>query len=407
MEFSFSEKLRDLPEYIQGIDRISEINNILEDNSEMKIEAKEAIDVFLRKMVEFEASDLDIGGSGSRNLVWYRIQGDKKPLQDFGKISFDDATALICSILTERQLDNLMISQNSDFSYKINIFNESQRFRADAYMDLDYLAINFRRINAKPFPLDSLGFPPQVARRFDLAYEKKGLILVTGITGSGKSTTLDAIVDMNNQKNPGHIVLIGKPIEYVHSSVKCIVRHREVGRDTISFKDGSIEALRQDPDIIIIGEMRDPETIMTALEITDSGHKVFSTLHTGSAIESVHRIVAECPSNEQERVRMRLADVLSVVVSQKLVPDVKGRLMMAKEILSVTPSVSAAIMNNNISEIYQMINEGKEFGMITLEQDLMRLFVNRKITKETAISFSNNKKRIIELIDYYNKRVNI
>jgi len=407
MEFSFTERIKELPEYIQGIDRVSEINTILEENPDWKIEAKESIEIFLRRMVELEASDLDFGGAGSLNFVWYRIQGNKRPYKDFSNISFDDATALICSILTERQLDGLMISQNSDFSYRINYSGISQRFRADAYLDLDYLAINFRRINAKPFPIDFLGFPPQITRRFDLGYEKKGLILVTGITGSGKSTTLDAIVAMNNDKNTGHIVIIGKPIEYVHASVKSIVRHREVGRDTISFKDGSIEALRQDPDIIIIGEMRDPETIMTALEITDSGHKVFSTLHTGSAIESVHRIVAECPTNEQDRVRMRLADVLSVVVSQKLIPDINGKLMMAKEILSVTPFVSAAIMNNNISEIYQMITEGKEYGMITLEQDLLRLFAAKRITKDTAISFANNKKRMMELLDYYNKRVNI
>ena len=405
LDFSFSKKLKELPEYIQGIDRVSEINNILNENEDWKIEAKKTLDTYLEKMVELEASDMDVGGSGSKYYVWFRIQGTKKPHQDFGEISFDDATALICSILTERQMDSLMISQNSDFSYSIPYQGVKQRFRADTYLDLDNLAINFRRINAKPFKISQLGFPRAIIQRFDLDYEKKGLILVTGITGSGKSTTLDAIVDMNNNKNFGHVVIIGKPIEYVHKSRKCIVRHREVGRDTISFKDGSIESLRQDPDIIIIGEMRDPETIMTALEITDSGHKVFSTLHTGSAIESVHRIVAECPSSEQNRVRMRLADVLSVVVSQKLVPGLKGRVVLAKEILSVTPSVSAAIMNNNISEIYQMINEGRQYGMITLEQDLLRLYANGKISRETAISFSNNKKRIKELLEYYRRKV--
>jgi len=210
---------------------------------------------------------------------------------------------------------------------------------------------------------------------------------------------------MNNEHNEGHITIIGSPIEYFHPSNKCIVRHREVGRDTLSFKDGTIESLRQDPDIIVIGEMRDPETIMTALEITDSGHKVFSTLHTASASESIHRIVAECPVEEQQRVRMRLADVLSVVISQKLVPSIDGKRIMAKEILNVTANVSAAIISNNVGEIYQMITEGKEFGMVTMEQDLLRLYMNKIITRKMAIAYANNKKRMVDLIQYYQSKV--
>jgi twitching motility protein PilT len=210
---------------------------------------------------------------------------------------------------------------------------------------------------------------------------------------------------MNNHHNEGHITIIGSPIEYFHQSSKCIVRHREVGRDTLSFKDGTIESLRQDPDIIVIGEMRDPDTIMTALEITDSGHKVFSTLHTASASESIHRIVAECPVEEQQRVRMRLADVLSVVISQKLVPSTDGKRIMAKEILNVTANVSAAIINNNIGEIYQMITEGKEQGMITMEQDLLRLYMNKIITRKMAIGYANNKKRMVDLIQYYQNKM--
>jgi twitching motility protein PilT len=231
-----------------------------------------------------------------------------------------------------------------------------------------------------------------------LQYTKEGLVLVTGITGSGKSTTLDAIVDLNNRSTEAHIIIIASPIEFVHTPKKCIIRHREVGRDTTSFKQGPIEALRQDPDIIIIGEMRDPDTIMAALEVADSGHKVFSTLHTSSAVESIDRIIAEVPNIEQDRVRSRLADVLRIVMSQKLVPTVGGSRTLAKELMVMTPSIRAAIKNNNTNEIYQMISEGHQWGMCTMEQDLARLYMERKISQETALNYSNNKRRIQQIL---------
>jgi twitching motility protein PilT len=230
-------------------------------------------------------------------------------------------------------------------------------------------------------------------------YIKFGLSLVTGITGSGKSTTLDSIIDAHNKYDPAHIVIISSPIEFVHTSNISFVRHREVGRDVLSFKDGITQALRQDPDIIVIGEMRDPDTILAALEVTDTGHKVFSTLHTSSAVESIDRIVAEVNPSEQERVRNRLADVLVSVVSQKLVPSIDGKVVLAKEVLLVTPSVKAAIKNNNTSEIYMMINQGGSSGMITMEQDLKRLYLNRKISLDMAVAYANNKTRIQQILN--------
>lgn len=402
MEFSFSHKLRDIPQYIKGVDRVIEIASIINKNNHFREEGKRLIDSLLLGMIKHDASDMDFGGMGTDNRVWMRLQGRKFPFQKFGVIDLDDATAIVCSILSHKNIKHIEERQNTDFSYKLEgEIPKSTRFRGNAYMDLGYLAVNFRKINPTPLAVESLGFSPHILRKFDLDYEKKGLILVTGITGSGKSTTLDAIINMNNKKNEGHITIIGSPIEYFHKSEKCIVRHREVGKDTLSFKNGTIESLRQDPDIIVIGEMRDPDTIMTALEITDSGHKVFSTLHTGSATESIHRIVAECPTDEQLRVRLRLADVLSVVICQKLIPSLDGKRVLAKEMLNVTPNVSAAIMNDNIPEIYQMITEGKEYGMMTLEQDLMRLYITKKISKSTAVAHANNKKRLLDLLNYY------
>jgi twitching motility protein PilT len=195
-----------------------------------------------------------------------------------------------------------------------------------------------------------------------------------------------------------HIIIVGQPIEYMHDSKKSIVRHREVGKDVASFKDGIVQALRQDPDIVVIGEMRDPITISAGLEITDSGHKVFSTLHTSSAVESIDRIIGEYPAEEQERVRNRLADVLRCVVSQKLCPKVGGGRVLAKEVLWMLPSARAAIKNNNTPEIYQMMWEGGSHGQITMEQDLVRLLKQRLISPDTAMNFANNKRRLQQLL---------
>jgi twitching motility protein PilT len=275
---------------------------------------------------------------------------------------------------------------------------EFRRFRADGYFDLDQLGLNMRAINNNVRPYKGLELHQNVTRNLSLAGTKEGLCLITGITGSGKSTTLDSIIDANNHAVDAHIVIIASPIEYVHKSDRCIIRHREVGRDVLSFKDGAVQALRQDPDIIMIGELRDPETIMTALEITDSGHKVFSTLHTASAVESIDRIIGETPPVEQERVRNRLADTLRCVMSQKLVPSLDGKRVLAKEIMLGLPSVRAAIKNNNTGEIYQMISEGLDQGMITMEQDLRRLYLQKKISLESAINYANNKRRIQQLL---------
>jgi twitching motility protein PilT len=273
------------------------------------------------------------------------------------------------------------------------------RFRADAYFDLDQMAMNMRAINAIVRPYKNLELHPNITKIVSLAHTKEGLILVTGITGSGKSSTLDAIIDANNHTVDGHCVVIASPIEYVHKSDRCIVRHREIGRDVLSFKEGATQALRQDPDIIVIGEMRDPDTILTALEITDSGHKVFSTLHTSSAVESIDRIIGEVPPIEQERVRNRLADVIRLVMSQKLVPSLDGKRVLAKELMVATPSVKAAIKNNNTGEIYQMMSESGEQGMVTMEQDLKRLYLAKKISLETAINYANNKRRLQQILN--------
>jgi twitching motility protein PilT len=398
---ALSEFCNTIPPVLMGPDRITFLlENIEKLGSDKRILLRNYINKLLTGMIEMDASDIEIGGYGNTGHIWLRIHGVKERVKEFIQLTVDEAAVFIINLLNSNQRKQLALTRNLDFSYTFHYTrrNVDVRFRADAYFDLDSLALNMRAINSTIRPLDSYGFHPNVIRTLSHTYIKNGLTLVTGITGSGKSTTLDAIVDAHNQIDPAHVVIIASPVEYVHTSKACIIRHREVGRDVLTFKDGVIQALRQDPDIIIIGEMRDPETIMAALEVTDTGHKVFSTLHTSSASETIDRIVAETNPSEQERVRNRLADVLVCIISQKLVPSLEGKLVLAKEVLIVTPSVKAAIKNNNVSEIYMMVNQGGPQGMITLEQDLKRLYLTKKISLETAIAYANNKTRIHQLL---------
>jgi twitching motility protein PilT len=393
--------IQSIPQSLFGAERVHFIlDNIHRISENEKIALRETFNSFLKFMLKSEASDIEVGGHGNGGYIWLRIHGIKKRANELPQLSTDESALLIASLLSENQKKFLWENKNLDFSY--SYYDEKNktdnRFRSDAFFDLDTLSLNMRAINQFIRPIESLEFHPNAIRTMSHSYIKFGLSLITGITGSGKSSTLDSIVDYHNKFDPCHIIIIASPIEFVHKSNVALIKHREVGRDVMSFKEGIIQSLRQDPDIIIVGEMRDPDTIMAALEVTDTGHKVFSTLHTSSAVESIDRIIAEIHPNEQERVRNRLADVLVSVVSQKLVPSLDGRRVLAKEVLLVTPSVRAAIKNNNTSEIYMMINQGGPQGMITLEQDLKRLYVEKKISLETAISYANNKTRINQLL---------
>lgn len=366
-----------------------------------RVELSEHLDALLHYMIDVGASDMDLGGPAANEHVWFRVDGEKRPHEKMGAYTVDQASFLLLCQLNQRQTDVLFDRYAVDFSRTIDLGQGRKgrhRFRCSLYFDYDQLAISVRAITNEVRPINSIGFHPIIERALMFRHERDGLTLVTGVTGSGKSTTLDAIIDANNRDIAAHIVIIGHPIEYMHDSKRSIVRHREVGKDVRSFKDGIVQALRQDPDIVVIGEMRDPATISSALEITDSGHKVFSTLHTSSAVESIDRIIAEYPAHEQERVRNRLADVLRCVISQKLCPKAGGGRILAKEVLWMLPSARAAIKNNNTAEIYQMMWEGGSHGEITMEQDLFRLVGRRLITPDTAMNYANNKRRLQQLL---------
>ena len=403
MGLSFTSEMQiTLPEYLVGTNRFQNINKIISYNLTWKNEAFDHLKNLLSNMRDLEASDMDFGGLGAQGKIWYRIFGRKSPDPDMPSYTADEVVAILLSILSDEQKIVLFKHKNVDFSIGIVLGEkeEATRFRGDIYYESNTIAANFRLINQDLYKIETLAFPKPILKRLDWHYEKSGLILVTGLTGSGKSCTLDSIIDMNNHKNSAHIVIIGNPIEYIHKSDKCIIRHRELGEDVLNFEEGTVQALRQDPDIIVVGEMRHPKTIATVLEVTDSGHKVFSTLHTSSAVDSIHRIIGEFPPGEQERIRMRLADTLKICISLKLVPNRYGKLTLAKEILAVDPSVKAAIRNENISEIYQMITEGKNKGTITMEQDLANLYTNNIISRDTALNYANNRKRMKLLLSY-------
>ena len=391
---------RSAPKLLVGEDRLK---FYAEQVARMSVDQREAmrafVEQYIAKMHAIGASDLDMGGPATLGRVWYRCDGEKTPHFELGIASHDEVDLLILNLLSERQIDELWAVQSADFSYQLDAEDGTRkRFRCTTYYDNQHLGVCLRAINEEVRPLDGLGFHPVIQRGILFSNVRSGLALVTGVTGSGKSSTLDAIIDANNRDFDGHMVIIAKPLEYVHNPQRCIIRHREVGPDVPSFKVGVSQALRQDPDIIMIGEMRDPETIDAAIEAADTGHKVFSTLHTASAVESIDRIVAEYPPFEQERVRSRLADVLNCVISQKLPPRLGGGRVLAKEVLWVTASVKAAINNNNTGEIYQMMWEGTRQGMTTLEQDLFRLVRERKISPEIGLQYANNKRRFQQLM---------
>ena len=395
--------LDSIPETAERQDRAlylaDQVESLLEED---RAALRRHMEHYVEHMLEIGASDIDMGGPGAAGKVWYRVDGDKRPYEEMGTDhDLDETDLLFLSLLDREQTDILFEEGSVDFSHQLPLKGEDgrrRRFRVTCYFDYDRLALNMRAIEDTIRPLESLDFHRAIEQGLMFRHVRDGLTLITGVTGSGKSTTMDAIVDANNHDVPAHAVIVARPVEYMHQSDQCIIRHREVGKDCRTFKEGITQALRQDPDIVIIGEMRDPATISAALEITDSGHKVFSTLHTSSAMETIDRVVAEYPPEEQERVRNRLADVLRCVVSQKLLPKIGGGRVLAKEVLWMTPSARAAIKNENVNEIYQMMWEGGKLGQTTLEQDLFRLVRRREVSPEDALDYANNKKRLKRLL---------
>ena len=342
------------------------------------------IDAFFKLMNEQGASDLHLAAGQPPAL---RVRGEIERVK-FKVLDSDDLRGMLYEIAPEQKIKMFEENGDIDFGYEIPGL---ARYRANFFMQRNGVAAVFREIPSAILTADQLGLPPVVSK---LATLPRGLVLVTGPTGSGKSTTLAAIVDVANRQRKDHIITVEDPIEFVHQSQGCIVNHREVGVHTNSFSTALRGALREDPDVILVGEMRDLETISLAVEAASTGHLVFSTLHTSSAYKSVDRVIEVFPSQEQPLIRSTLADGLRAVIAQTLFKriDRKGR-VAALEILIANPAVRNLIREGKTHQIPSMIQTGKKYGMILLDDSIMDLFKKGIISADEAYAKSNEKGR--------------
>ena len=295
-------------------------------------------------------------------------------------LSPKDTLSLAYSVLTEAQKKRFEQEDELDFSFGIQ---NLARFRGNVFKQRGCVSVVIRQIPFSVKTFQELGLPQVVAQ---LADRPRGLVLVTGPTGSGKSTTLAAMIDKINKELKGHIITVEDPIEFIHRHQACIVNQREVGTDTNSFQAALKYALRQDPDVVLIGEMRDLETIQAALTIAETGHLAFATLHTNSAAESINRIIDVFPSHQQSQVRAQLAFVLEGVLTQTLLQRAKGRgRVMAAEIMICTPAIRALIRDDKVHQIESSMQAGKKYGMQTLNDALYQLYMGREVTKDECL----------------------
>ena len=331
----------------------------------------------LEEMIEKDASDLHLV-AGERPKL--RVDGDIVSASSEEVMTPKDTLSLAYSVLTENQKKRFETESELDFSFGIQ---NLARFRGNVFKQRGCVSVVIRQIPFTVKTFDELGLPNVVAQ---LADRPRGLVLVTGPTGSGKSTTLAAMIDKINKELKGHIITVEDPIEFIHRHQSCIVNQREVGTDTNSFQAALKYALRQDPDVVLVGEMRDLETIQAALTIAETGHLAFATLHTNSAAESINRIIDVFPSHQQSQVRAQLAFVLEGVLTQTLLQRAKGRgRVMAAEIMICTPAIRALIRDDKVHQIESSMQAGKKFGMQTLNDALYQLYMSREVTKDECL----------------------
>ncbi|HZH40167.1 MAG TPA: type IV pilus twitching motility protein PilT [Gemmatimonadales bacterium] len=344
----------------------------------------------LEEMIEKDASDLHIVAGECPKI---RVDGDIVSASGTEVLTPKDTLSLAYSVLTENQKKRFETENELDFSFGIQ---NLARFRGNCFKQRGCVSLVIRQIpfNVKTF--DDLGLPPIIAK---LTEKPRGLVLVTGPTGSGKSTTLAAMIDKINKEMKGHIITVEDPIEFIHRHQSCIVNQREVGTDTNSFQAALKYALRQDPDVVLVGEMRDLDTIQAALTIAETGHLAFATLHTNSAAESINRIIDVFPSHQQSQIRAQLAFVLEGVLTQTLLQRAKGRgRIMAAEIMVCTPAIRALIRDDKVHQIESSMQAGKKYGMQTLNDALYQLYMAREVTKDECLRVSGNPNEFLRQI---------
>jgi twitching motility protein PilT len=341
-------------------------------------------------MTQKGASDLHITAGVPPE---FRIDGLITPCEH-DVLTPEFTTQLAYSVLSDEQRKRFETTRELDFSFGVKGLS---RFRANVFLQRGVISMAIRQIPYEILLMEKLGLPP-VVREF--TSQHKGLVLVTGPTGSGKSTTLASMLDKINGSRQAHIITIEDPIEYIHHHKKCIVNQREIGADTGSFPTALKYVLRQDPDIILIGEMRDLETIEAALTIAETGHLVFATLHTNSTYEAVNRIVDVFPADQQKQIHTQLAFTLQGVVTQQLIPRSygPGRVMVA-EVLVCTPAIRAVIREGKTHQIYSLMQAGQKFGMQTMNQGLLQAVLDKALSPEHALERSTDRPELESMLE--------
>jgi twitching motility protein PilT len=340
------------------------------------------IDLLFKELKEKKGSDLHLS---PENPPLMRAAGDLVPV--FPKqLNHEQNRTLLYEIMNDAQRKQFEAAHDIDFAYEVPALEA--RFRANIFYGRLGISAVFRLIPTRILTVEELGLPQTVLK---FTHFKKGLVLVTGATGSGKSTTLAAMIDHINKTQKEHILTVEDPVEFVHRSQGCLINQREVGRHTQSFAAALRAALREDPDIILVGEMRDLETIELAITAAETGHLVFGTLHTSSAAKTVDRIINVFPTNQQEQIRTMLAESLKGVIAQQLLKTIDGKRCAALEILSVTPAVSNLIREGKTFQIPSVIQTGKAEGMQLMDQAIQALLAAKRITLEEAQKYAVNK----------------
>lgn len=333
----------------------------------------------LGKTIELTASDLHITVGAPATL---RIKGDLTPVPNAPILGPAEVETLVFELLSEDQKDLLLTQKELDFSFA---YGEEARFRVNAFHQRGYLAVSLRRIPLKIPTIEELNLPPKLVEFCNLP---QGFILVTGPTGHGKSTTIAAMIQKINETRPVHIITIEDPIEYIFPHKRALVDQREMHQDTYSWEVALRSALREDPNVVMIGEMRDYETIASAITIAETGHLVFATLHTNSASQTMDRIIDAFPDVQQQQVRAQLSSIIEAVISQRLIPSVTGGLIPAVELLLPSPAVRSVIREGKTHQLDNVITTSFDQGMVSLERALAQLVNEGKVDKEVAQAYS-------------------
>jgi len=349
---------------------------------------------WLEQLIAMDGSDLHIT---THAVPHVRVHGNIQPIPDTPVVEHKQMDNIARSLLGDAAFSELQATKEWDGAQTLST---GHRIRINAYCQQGNLALAIRLLPDHFFALDQLGLPLVVLEQ--ICQLHSGLVLVTGATSSGKSTTIASIVNEINKTRPCHIHTIEDPVEYRHANIKAFVTQREVGRDTVSFAEALRRSMREDPDVVVIGEMRDLETMSAALTLAETGHLTLATLHTSDAVQTVSRIISAYPAAHQAQVRVQLASTLQVVLSQKLVPWVNGDgRSLAAEILVATPNLRAMIRDEKTHQMRTAMQTGGEHGMQTLNQSLLALLQRRKIDRITALEFSEEKANLIEELDHH------